>query len=468
MSKTGLKVLEFFVCLYGVTTLTAQAGMSIGYWLLVGATLFIAVRAWKSGSLRQGDPALAGDALGGVTRDWLALYLRVTIALTLTIGLGAGLQLLWQVRVFDRAAEYSNIQSLFKLSYLFLPVWLFWIIEQLAAGENRRLSQSEWQRVSVRAHLAWFATFAVMVVIGFQQYWTGWPREQPIPGNPGHFHSSLFMGHHLSVASTLIFPFFMFLDLRGHRPSWLEKSGNRLTNERPEIGFRAVWAIVVALGALTLFFTFSRMLWVALPVGLAVYAYFLLPRRSWLIGCGGLLGAGLIASQLPMVQSRLQDQLGVGDRTWLWKANWALFKESPLFGVGLRKNSELAGYWLQKQLNQSHVFSGHAHNLYLDLLSGTGIFGLMAWLTWALVVTLLFVRVARKRGKPGFLAAWIVFLLNGMTQVNFWEGKVLHQLVWVIMLAYLTWKSEEPSVLTQSRERSVAETELLRGGSLSV
>ena len=37
----------------------------------------------------------------------------------------------------------------------------------------------------------------------------------------------------------------------------------------------------------------------------------------------------------------------------------------------------------------------------------------------------------------GWACAWIVFHLNGLTQVNFWEAKVQHQMAWVIAWSLL-------------------------------
>jgi hypothetical protein len=411
-----------FTFLYGLATLTSQAVMSISVALLIAAMVWSLIQSrgvdLKSAIL-EGDP--------WVRRLWI-----LTVVFAGTVWGGAFLQLLWRAQVLDRTAELSNFQSLFKLIYLFLPFFLWWGLVGQAQAPAQSALAGKWlgdsKRIFDALKKGWLIAFSVAAVVGVQQYWTGWPRVQPIPGNPGHFHATLLMGHHLSVASILIFPFFVFLD-----------SGQELFQGRRWA--RWLWALISILGLLTLFFTFSRTLWLALFVGAAVYLHRKVSWKLWLAGVGASGVLALVVSQLPIISQRLHDPLGVSDRTRLWQANWALFLQSPLFGVGLRKNSELAGYWLQDQLHTAHVFSGHAHNLYLDLLSGTGIFGLISWLAWAAVVTHLFWRLSYRRNRPGYLAAWVVFLLNGMTQVNFWEGKVMHQVVWVLFLAYFEWKS---------------------------
>jgi hypothetical protein len=75
------------------------------------------------------------------------------------------------------------------------------------------------------------------------------------------------------------------------------------------------------------------------------------------------------------------------------------------------------------------------------VLAGTGVFGALAWTFWVGIVVYAMACATRKPGAlnftGGLLAAWIVFLINGATQVNFWEGKVLHQVMWVVGLALL-------------------------------
>ena len=114
--------------------------------------------------------------------------------------------------------------------------------------------------------------------------------------------------------------------------------------------------------------------------------------------------------------------------------------------MGLGKNQELSSYYFQALYpNQSHFFIGHAHNVYLEILAGIGLFGFVTWILWLLFAfrTLHSLKQPLKLcGFPvGILSAWIVFLVNGLTQVNFWEGKVLHQIAWVMGLT-LYWASK--------------------------
>lgn len=67
-------------------------------------------------------------------------------------------------------------------------------------------------------------------------------------------------------------------------------------------------------------------------------------------------------------------------RLILWKANWAIFKDNLLLGVGYLENIKLLPSYYSK-LNISNVeFYSHAHNQYLQILAGSGVLGLICYL----------------------------------------------------------------------------------------
>jgi O-antigen ligase len=100
-------------------------------------------------------------------------------------------------------------------------------------------------------------------------------------------------------------------------------------------------------------------------------------------------------------------------------------------------------HFLQFRPDSPSHFVGHAHNLYLDTATSSGVIGLVALLVWIAALTAV---VLQGRRAPhhsfatpiGLLCALVVFLLNGLTQVNLWEGKVFHQVAWIAGWA-LSW-----------------------------
>ena len=274
----------------------------------------------------------------------------------------------------------------------------------------------------------WLAAFGVLSLLGVTQFFHGWPRPQRIPGEVEHFHTTLFLGHHLSVASIFIFPLFVALD-----SAW---------NFRGKPRGKFLFLLAFGLGLLALFFTYSRTLWIALPLGLLVWVLWRLPKKWSLATIGVGIICGILLTQYPPIQKRIHDGLGVGTRQNLWSANWEFFEQRPLTGVGWRHNHELAGYYLMEKLQTNDVFSGHAHNNALDMLGGMGGLGLLAWIAWCGGALWLLLRKSSQKSllsdfAVGLVCAWLVFQINGLTQVNFWEAKVQHQMAWIIAWSLL-------------------------------
>ena len=321
--------------------------------------------------------------------------------------------------------EVDFISDMAKGWYLFWPIPLAAGLRLITANQRLRIFRT------------WLITFAVLSAVGVVQYFTGWPRLQAIPGVEGRFHATLFMGHHLSVASVWIFPFFAALDaaLAERDPRW-----------------KRLWLAAVFLGGVTLFFTYSRMVWVALPVALSVWILWALPRRmAWSV-LALMTVSGTFVASMEAVRGRLLNALGVATRQDLWQANLELLHERPFTGAGWHHNLEASSWLIQQKLHTTDIFSGHAHNNLLEVLGGTGAVGLVAWLTlWVVLIRILadvWVRgrdLSVKWGAPAFVrglgCAWIAFQLNGLTQVNFWESKVLHTLMWTVAWL-LFWAGE--------------------------
>ncbi|MFL5812310.1 MAG: O-antigen ligase family protein [Bdellovibrionia bacterium] len=407
-------LLTLALCVYAVSTLISMAVMSIGTALLVVALL------WAFG----GPKALWAQIREDVkTSVWARRYLWVSIALALSCFGSLVWAKLAPLSYGGKSADVHVLKDSLKLWYLFWPL-------PLAAG-LKALSPERRMKILT----SWIATCAVLGVIAVIQHFTGWPRPQgiPSPTPPLRYHATLFLGHHLSVASILIFPFFASLDFFKRKKQWL-------------------WGLAAALGATALFLTYSRTLWAALPLAIFTWLVINLPKRAkvavvvlFVLGIAG-------ASQLPQIKARFSAwdfQYSVTTRADLWKANLEFLKERPLLGVGWKHNQELSGYYLMEKLNTKDVFSGHAHNNLLDMLGGTGIAGALSWLAWSLlVIAMAWAAMRRRLSAPdvfasGLLCAWIAFQLNGVTQVNFWEAKVTHQAMWMVAWSLLWLERRE-------------------------
>jgi O-antigen ligase len=359
----------------------------------------------------------------GISAVWMKRYLQVTgvwISVILLSLVGASF---FPLEFAQRTVPVRWGSDLAKVWYLVLPVLL--VLTWSVLGRTRI------QRILMR----WWGFAVLLACIGIQQYWTGWPRPQLIPSSlEGRFHATLFLGHHLSVASIFIFPFFFGL------AEWKSRRNRGETSAMILLGTLAL--------ALLLFLTYYRTLWVALPLGVAFYFFLGWTTRVRWVGAMVLvlLLGGL--SQWGPINDRLRMQGGVTERTELWKAHWNLFLERPVLGVGWGKSVEISrNYDLEKFPEKSTYFVGHAHSMPLEALTSTGLVGGLVWLAWCWMwLSTVRNSGATEASKSAVLpyafagiCVWIVFQLNGLTQVNFWESKVLHQVLIALSFAVVGW-----------------------------
>jgi O-antigen ligase len=409
-SEFNLSRLAFIpACFYAVGSLSSMAGMSISIGVAVLMILaFMAFRSGFASSWRE----RAGQLGGSGTLIFSSALLAASIIISLLTGW------LYPLTFENDGVSFHPFKDSLKLAYFALP--FIWGATLGLLGPAHR----------ERFILVWTGFAGLLGVLSIVQFFTGFPHAQPIPTSPPYFHATLFFGHHLSTASILIFPFFVAL-ARG-------TEGPRRVRD----------GLLALLIGTALFLSYSRMAWIALPLGLGVFLLKYINRRSLmrLVLVSGLIlaVAAPLAWKVPAIRERISNPMGISTRLELWKINIGFFTQRPWFGVGFRKNQALTHAWTKAHIPDPEVrknfFVGHAHNNLIDMLSGTGIAGTLSWLFWNAVVLGIAWRGSRASGFEGQIAwgifcAWIVLHLNGLTQVNFWEGKVMHQ--WTFALGIL-------------------------------
>lgn len=332
-----------------------------------------------------------------VPRPYLGLTLGLIVACSVSLLAAKA----WPYQEAGLAPEVHFFADAFKLWLLLIPL-------AVAGLLSKRSPKSQIQIIDL-----WVSVAAALGGLAVVQFFSGWPRAQPIPNWPGRFHATLFFGHHLSTASILIFPFFFALARRRYGA-----------------------AAAIAVG---LFLTWSRMLWLVLPVVFTFWATKQIPRRyrvralvAWVAALGAFATAIYFT---PPIRNRLTTAMGQKERAWLWETNLTFFRDRPILGIGWRKSQDAAQHHHLATEADKRRFIGHAHNNLLEMLAGTGILGTLAWVLWNLYLfTYAWRRSYGTSEGAGFawafFCAWTALHLNGLTQVNFWEGKVLHQMMW--------------------------------------
>ena len=411
-------LLTWGLSIYAVLSLGSMATMSLGAAFLMAIVLIV-----YGGPIGLKNRFKIILEQGATPARWvLKSYWNLSLVLLGTCVLSLLAAQLWPVGWSGRFVHIEGLSDLAKAWYFIWPL-LLWI----------SLSDLNDREYSIVLN-AWFTMAILVSAIGCAQFYTGWPRAQAIPPLPGRYHATLFFGHHLSTASILIFPLFSALALLRKPPTAVRIS-------------KAILVCCAILSAAALFLSYSKTLWVALPVGLAVFAMRGLSNRKKLILAVLVVCLAVGATFISAVSQRLHDGMGLTDRLALWKANFEFFKLRPITGVGFRHNLEASVYYQEAILGKgADIFVGHAHNNLVEMLGGVGLLGALSWVAWCGFVFRVFGRALKHSQTEllgwGLFCAWLVFQINGLTQVNFWEGKVMHQMMWALALGMREWKND--------------------------
>ena len=216
--------------------------------------------------------------------------------------------------------------------------------------------------------------------------------------------------------------------------------------------------LCLVLIAVSLAMTYTRGVWLAIGMALVPTLFFL--KRSHLFG---FVGIGVLAIGALMVfddnfANRVFSIADFGhqsnsERMSIWRMNLAMFWDHPLLGVGFDENSYVIKDYFKKY-GIVDVPASHAHNTYLNFLSGLGILGLFAFLGFlashALVVfKALFTRTQRDGlffFTVGFLGVSLVVAIGGLTECNFKDAEVNHFFITCCALVSSLYKGSGKAV----------------------
>jgi O-antigen ligase len=219
---------------------------------------------------------------------------------------------------------------------------------------------------------------------------------------------------------------------------------------------------------LALILTFSRGAW----LGSAAALFFLtVISKKWLLIV--LLAAFSMASVLNFssIQDRLasvvrpEDDPSMRDRLQLLRSSLQLGMQNPLLGVGYgrgRLKEALRPYLKGTAIEHTPIW--HTHNIYLELLTGTGFLGLLSFL-WLLGNTLLkiWLTALSRSGAQRLLgfalaASWIAALVAGLGDIPFYhhETRIFFFTLLAAAHIYLSLGAEDEIVPVASASRGTS------------
>lgn len=210
---------------------------------------------------------------------------------------------------------------------------------------------------------------------------------------------------------------------------------------------RALWCVLALAIGVVVVLTGARAAWVSYALVLLLCGWRVLGRGGMLaLGAAGLVSLAALVALVPAVHSRIsstalmvsgQDgalDAALAGRGRIWSGAACMIAEHPVNGVGVRgfrhawagcdPQPGVAAAWGQGP-------ALHAHQLVLEILTETGVLGLLLWLAGAALCIRAWryaEPLARQRAWPAAVAAAVVvFPLNTHLAVYsaFWGGLTL-------------------------------------------
>lgn len=199
---------------------------------------------------------------------------------------------------------------------------------------------------------------------------------------------------------------------------------------------KKIFSVVTILAGVAVFLSFTRGIWVGATCGL-LFACFLKNRKLGLLSLASACSlVALLFFTWPQFHDRVMFVFNASqnydqDRVWLWKANWKMFLDHPLLGIGFGEYKNILRSYFDALGAPPGQMESHAHNQYLHMLAGTGLAGFIIYICF---IFGLFKRIfqAWKNSKSpfhkgifaGVMAALICFWIGGLTEANFDRAKV--------------------------------------------
>lgn len=267
-------------------------------------------------------------------------------------------------------------------------------------------------------------------------------QTDPLPAyrSIGMFNSSMTFANSFGVFLALPFAFFIL-------------ASNKASKKDRKMKYLA--GMTALLVGLAIFSTFTRSGWLGGGFGILACA-FIFKRRVFattVLVIAIIVGLGVVFN--PAIKTRFLTLFNPNygsnsERVTMWKANYAIFKDYPLLGIGYWENERVVGEYYNK-LGITNGFGGHAHNNFFQFLSGTGLIGTLAFFvfcialfifSWRLWNHLKFEESWQRSFVLGSLGAQVALQFSGIGECTFKDAEINHQLmlIFALTLAIYYWR----------------------------
>lgn len=211
-----------------------------------------------------------------------------------------------------------------------------------------------------------------------------------------------------------------------------------------------IWiGLSLLVSGVALVFTFSRNPWVATFIAMVFIFIFRPPRFKkiglWtgiilliIIMASGLISLGMKDTRQSILKraTNLWDQ----ERIYMWQGGLKIIEHYPVWGVGLKNIDKVYPQYAPPEARWTQGW-GELHNNFIQIAAERGLLALAVFL-WLIIgyfiYTFRFYWKIRSEGSLssiltlGFLAAFIGFVITGLTEYNFGDSEIV-MMLWFIM-----------------------------------
>jgi len=274
---------------------------------------------------------------------------------------------------------------------------------------------------------------AIMGFLGFLQYLIG---------------NNLYTWDHLPAKVRL----FSLFNFRAHGSrSWAQTYSEGLLMALPLSIFlllhpkkKFFYSIILFVSIfLGIFFSYVRMVWFSTAIIMGMIFLMYIKRLKNLVYIIAAVSILVVISNIfmDMRRSIFKRATDFNDpvRITMWKTSLEIFKDYPLFGVGLKNIKKVYPYYYQK-LDFSREFYklSHLHNTFIHILIERGIIGFLAFLYLFLIYFYYGIKKAKYISEEekffiyGCLFAVLGFLLSGLTEHVYGDSEI-QMIMWFLM-----------------------------------
>ncbi len=201
---------------------------------------------------------------------------------------------------------------------------------------------------------------------------------------------------------------------------------------------KVLLAVAVATATISMVFTYSRGCWIGVLIALAIYLFLTNRKVFWLFAFCGVISIFFLPDSIISRIASVGDMSDTSTsyRVYIWKGTFEMLKDYWFTGIGLGSSAFNEVYPVYAY---SAISAPHPHNLYLLIVSETGIIGVIGFVFVIFVyyknMIKSYIYSQNRKVKvfsAAFIAAMTGYLIQGLFD-NVWYNYRIYMLFWIFI-----------------------------------